>query len=91
MSNENMGELGAASKRTAIGDGAELELQRKMLEVRESHPQWYAEYEDNDPYTADRQTLAHLLSTAPTDFAAGVIAGITTIRMQISFITDRPF
>lgn len=68
-----------------------LQLQEKMASIKESHPDWFADYEDRDPMVADRQTLALMLETAPTEFAQGLIVGIIMLRQQISIVTERPY
>lgn len=68
-----------------------LQLQKKMASIKESHPDWFADYEDRDPMVADRQTLALMLETAPTEFAQGLIVGIIMLRQQISIVTERPY
>ena len=52
------------------GIGAQLEG------VRQAHPAWHADFEDSDPHTADRETVARLLATAPNDYCRGLVAGV---------------
>jgi len=66
-----------------------LQLQEKMAAIKESHPDWFAEYEDRDPMVADREVLAHMLETAPTEFTQGLIVGIVMLRQQIAIVTER--
>lgn len=66
-------------------------LQKRMEVVRQEDPEWFAGFEDGDPYTASVSTLRQMISTAPTDFVLGVLVGIYTIRQQIAILTERPF
>jgi hypothetical protein len=68
-----------------------LYLREKLVSVREKYPEWYAQYEDSDPVTADSKTLNHLLSTAPDPFVAGLVAGVMMFRQQLAVLTGRPF
>lgn len=68
-----------------------LQLQKKMALIKDAHPDWFAEYEDRDPITADQETLSHLLDTAPTEFAQGLIVGIIVFRQQMSILTGRSY
>lgn len=66
-------------------------LQKQMLAIKESHPEWYAEYEDRDPMTAPRADLEFLLENAPTEFAGGLIVGVMLFRQQMAILTARHF
>lgn len=68
-----------------------LSLQEKMVSIKESDPEWFAEYEDRDPMVADRASLKMLLDTAPNEFAQGLIVGVIMLRQQIAIVTDRPY
>lgn len=74
-------------------DGMELVhyLRQQLVTVKETFPDWYAEYEDCDPVTADSNTLQVLLASAPDRFVAGLIAGIMMFRQQLAILTGRSF
>lgn len=64
----------------------------QMQNVSETHPQWWADYEDAQmDLGCDRSVLEGLLATAPTPFAAGVVFGKIVLRQQIASVTERPF
>jgi hypothetical protein len=56
------------------GIGAQLDL------ARQANPAWHADFEDRDPHRADRDTVAHLLDTAPNDYCRGLLAGVLLER-----------
>lgn len=66
-------------------------LQKRMEVVKQENPEWFAAYEDNDPFTASSSVTRELIERAPTDFALGVLVGIYMLRQQISIVTERPF
>lgn len=68
-----------------------LHLQQKMIEIREADPEWFAQYEDRDPITADSETLRSMLDSAPNEFAGGLIVGFIIFRQQLAILTGRPF
>lgn len=79
----------------AGGDSKELAFLRQadaqLAEVKEQFPEWYADYEDIDPFVADRELVEHLLKTAPNDYTSGLITGMLLIRQQIAAVTGRGF
>lgn len=55
-----------------------------------THPVWLADYDDAQLDTGgDHETLARLVSTAPTDFARGVVAGRLMLQDQIASALGR--
>ncbi|MEJ8837590.1 hypothetical protein [Ramlibacter sp. AN1133] len=66
-------------------------VDEELASVKESHPAWYADYEDIDPFTADRDLVEHLLQTAPDGYTRGLITGMLLIRQQIAAISGRGF
>jgi hypothetical protein len=80
---------------SAGGDTKELAFLRTadaaLAGVRTQHPDWYADYEDIDPFVADRELVEHLLQTAPDDLTKGLIMGMLLIRQQIAAVTGRGF
>ncbi len=64
---------------------------RHLAELKESHPEWYADYEDSDPITASREDIDRLLSSCPSEFVQGLLVGIMMFRQQMSIITGRTF
>lgn len=67
------------------------DLQQKMDVVKGDHPGWYADFEDIDPFVADRSDVEQLLRTAPTDWAVGYVSGILAVRQQLALVTGRGF
>jgi hypothetical protein len=64
----------------------------EMQELANSHPDWYADYEDAQAdIGCDRDVLSQLLETAPTPFASGVVFGKILLRQQVASVTGRPF
>lgn len=78
-----------------LGDSIELAFLRQVEEqwepIRREFPAWYADFEDIDPFVAERAFVQHLLETAPTEYARGVVVGIMLIRQQIAMVTGRGF
>ncbi len=66
-------------------------LHQQMQSVQANHPDWYADYEDGDVFTASREVLSELVNTAPTDFARGLLVGVMMFRQQLAIITGRSF
>ena len=62
---------------------------RKILAAE--HPEWLQEFEDIDPFVADRGSVEDLVVRAPNDFAAGMLCGILMFRQQLSAMTGREF
>jgi hypothetical protein len=66
-------------------------MKDKMDMIKAEHPNWHAEFEDVDPFIADRAEVERLLQDAPTEFASGLITGIMVIRQQVAIVTGREF
>ena len=49
------------------------------------------EFEDIDPFVADRVAVEDLVRRAPTEFASGVLCGILMFRQQLAAVTGREF
>lgn len=61
-------------------------------EIRGRFPDWYARYDELMPDTAaSRSELAELWATAPTPWAAALIYGKFTLRLEISVHAGMPF
>lgn len=63
----------------------------ELVRVQAQHPEWFADYEDIDPYTAERRFVEELLEASPTEFARGLVTGILLMRQQIALVTGRGF
>ena len=59
--------------------------------LAEKFPDWFQEFEDVDPFVADRQVVEALVLEAPTEFASGVLCGILMFRQQLAAVTGREF
>lgn len=60
--------------------------------IRTKYPDWYAMYEDVMPDTvATRSEMIELWTTAPTDWAKGLIYGKFTLRLEIAAHTGIAF
>ena len=68
-----------------------VNVERLMQRIKVEHPGWYAEFEDIDPFSADRAAVQHLLERAPSEFATGYLCGIMSFRQQLAILTDRAF
>ncbi|HWS26698.1 MAG TPA: hypothetical protein VN259_09040 [Xanthomonadales bacterium] len=64
---------------------------RHQKVLAEQHPQWYQEFEDIDPFVADRADVEDLVRRAPTEFASGMLCGILMFRQQLAAMTGREF
>lgn len=88
-------QVSAALAVAAGGDTKELAFLRQadaqMGDVKTQFPEWYADYEDIDPFVADRELVEHLLQTAPNDYTRGLVTGMLLIRQQIAAVTGRGF
>lgn len=77
------------------GDSRELaflrEVDGQLQRVKDEHPDWYHDYEDIDPFTAERAFVEHLLQTAPDEFTRGLVTGMLLIRQQIAAVSGRGF
>ncbi len=63
---------------------------RELGRLGSSNQKWLDEYEDaNIDIGCDREVLAKLMASAPTDFARGVIAGRMMLLDQIVSVTGR--
>lgn len=63
---------------------------RALSALNESHPEWYATFEDADPDVCTQQQLMELLETAPTSLARGFLMGKLTLRQTYAALTGRP-
>lgn len=66
-----------------------FDRQRKIL--ADAFPLWYQEFDDIDPFVADRASVEDLVVRAPNDFAAGVLCGVLMFRQQLAAMTGREF
>ncbi|WP_298706049.1 hypothetical protein [Variovorax gossypii] len=67
-------------------------VEAQWEEIRKKYPDWYALYDEVMPDTAaSRSELAELWATAPTPWAAGVVYGKFTLRLEISAHTGIAF
>lgn len=62
-----------------------------FAELKASHPEWMMKYDETEFGFASFDDLTHLLSTAPSAFAAGLMYGKMAIMRSISTLTERPF
>lgn len=68
------------------------QVERHWYEIRQNYPDWYARYDELMPdTTATRSEMAALWASAPTPWAAGVVYGKFTLRLETSAHTGRPF
>ena len=69
-----------------------LHAAREQMElIKKDHPDWHADFEDVDPFVADRPQVEQLLKTAPTAWASGYVTGIFVLRQQIAIVSGREF
>ncbi|SCX72637.1 hypothetical protein [Variovorax sp. EL159] len=73
-------------QRDSANEAAGMALvEQQWDEIRKDHPDWYARYDQVMPDTAaSRSEMAELWATAPTPWAAALIYGKLTLRLEIS-------
>ena len=59
--------------------------------LRDSHPDFFANFEDVDPDTATRSELVDLMERSPTDQVRFFLFGKFTMRLMIASVTGRAF
>ena len=68
------------------------QVEHQWDQIRKDHPDWYARYDELLlDSVASRSEMAELWVTAPTPWAAGVIYGKFTLRLEISAHTGLEF
>lgn len=66
-----------------------LDLGEELKKIQESHPAWYADWEDIDPTVAERPDVERLIQTAPNEFCRGLMVGILFQRQSLGAFTGR--
>ena len=67
-------------------------VEQQWDEIRKNYPDWYARYDESMPdTTASRSEMAELWASAPTPWAAALIYGKFSLRLEISAHTDIAF
>ena len=89
-------EAGAQSSATSSTSFAEERALHEQLtdEIeasRDLDPEWFARYEDTDPYTCPRAELFALMKTAPSEAGRMFLFGLFSFRLEIAAITERGF
>ena len=79
------------SKGASREDQLVLACARRMDQVSEIHPDWFAYFDDVQALSAMRTDVAELLRCAPTEFTRGLMYGIYLMRSEIALITGREF
>ncbi len=64
---------------------------RQRAFLAEHHPVWFQEFEDIDPFIADRSAVEDLIRRAPNEFSSGMLCGILMFRQQLAAMTGRDF
>lgn len=64
---------------------------RRMQELMAQFPAWFELYDDTLPDNAPRDEVVELMSSAPSDFALGLLYGKFTMRLELETMTGRPF
>lgn len=59
--------------------------------LRDSNPDFFADFEDIDPDTATRSELVDLMEKSPTDQVRFFLFGKFTMRLMIASVTGRAF
>ncbi|HWT18188.1 MAG TPA: hypothetical protein VN280_04685 [Variovorax sp.] len=80
-------------QRDSANEAAGMALvEQQWDEIRKKYPAWYARYDELMPdTTANRSEMAELWATAPTPWAAALIYGKFTLRLEISVHAEMPF
>lgn len=88
-----MSHRNAQQQRDSANEAESMALvEHQWDQIRKDHPDWYARYDESMPDTAaSRSALAELWATAPTPWAAGVVYGKFTLRLEISTHTGMSF
>lgn len=63
----------------------------QIQSLRDTHPEYFAYFEDVDPDVASRADLLDLIASAPTDAVKFFLLGKFTMRMAIAAVTGREF
>ena len=75
--------------------GHEIELlngcKYTLDQIAQSHPEWFADFEDRMPDFAPRSQVLDLLERAPTEFARGLMYGKLLARVEIAQVSGVPF
>jgi hypothetical protein len=59
--------------------------------LKETHPEFFAYFEDVDPDTAPRAELVDLMASAPNDQVKFFLFGKFTMRLTLAAVTGREF
>jgi len=68
-----------------------LACSRRMDQVAQIHPDWFAYFEDVQALSAMRTDVTELLRCAPTEFTRGLMYGVYLMRGEMALITGREF
>lgn len=63
----------------------------EIQKLRDSHPDYFAWFEDVDPDTASRSDLTDLMVSAPTEQVKFFLFGKFSMRLMIATVTGREF
>jgi ABC-type antimicrobial peptide transport system ATPase subunit len=83
-------ELSALNELQSLEVQTFLAISSDLSAIGEADAAWNALYDDTPVETAGADELLHMLRTAPTPFAKGMIAGALKMRLDIAAVTGRP-
>jgi len=84
----------------ANGSQQQLEVQESQIvgamfqeinQLKETHAEFFAWFEDVDPDSAPRGELVDLMANSPNDAVKYFLFGKYTMRLQLASITGREF
>lgn len=90
MNNQNQ-EVANTSATASTEDAIVKEMFGQISNLRDTHPGFFAYFEDVDADTASRADLVDLMASAPTDQIKFYLFGKFTMRMMIASVTGRDF
>lgn len=83
-------DIAAAAAQVATGE-LEARLEAELRTLEQGHPEWFQEFQDVDPFVANRADVERLLASGPNDFARGLLTGIHMFRNQLAAVTQRDY
>lgn len=63
----------------------------EISSLKESHPEYFAYFDDMDPDTSPRAELVDLIASAPNDKVKFFLFGKFMMRLTIASVTGREF
>lgn len=84
-------ETDAPTASQTVGGREYLGCLAELARLADTHPDWYARYEDSDTDVCSKLELMELIATAPSPVARAYLCGKVSLRDAIASITGRPY